>query len=121
MKSTLENSSPEIRAFIYQQLSDLEALLPQGTAVSVVVEDPALSPTYKARPKKLSEKKVVMQLETAAGNLLVESENQDVYAAITKARDDLKVQLATLQSFLAEENIDRSNQIENILTHKYLH
>lgn len=121
MKNSLEGSSPEVRAFIYQQLAELESLLPQGTAVSVVVEDPSVQSSRAQKVAAPSRKRVIMQLETAAGRFFVEGKNDDIYKAITKAKNDLKDQLTILQSFLADSNSSRSNHIENILSQKYLH
>lgn len=118
-----ENSSPEIRAFIYQQLADLEGLLPQGSNVSIIVEDPSvikipldLKMAKRAKSKK---KKVIIQLETTEGNLLVESEHLDIYKAIQAAKENLRNQLSALQSFLNLE--DRDKQINDIIDHTYLH
>ncbi len=49
-----ESTSPEIRAFIYQQLTDLEGLLPQNSNVSIIVEDPAIIKKNKKSTEKES-------------------------------------------------------------------
>lgn len=110
-----QNTTPEIRAFIYQQLTDLEGLLPQNSNVSIVVEDPAIL----KKSKKAQEKKVMIQLETEAGNFVVESEHLDVYKAIQAAKENLRSQLSVLQAFTNGE--DRDEKINNIIEHKYLH
>jgi ribosomal subunit interface protein len=121
MKQTLSpniNTTPEVRAFIYQQLTDLEGLLPQGSNVNIVVEDPAL--LSKAKKPKIFKKKVMIQLETEAGNIVVESEHKDVFKAISLAKETLRGQLTTLESFLGGAE-DRDQKIEDILAHKILH
>lgn len=121
MKETIAtpaNTTPEIRAFIYQQLTDLEGLLPQGSNVSIVIEDPAI--LNKDKKKKHFKKKVMIQLETEAGNIVVESENFDVYKAIRLAKETLRGQLSTLQSFLMDAD-DRDQKIKDILDQKILH
>lgn len=118
MKHTLnsqQNTNPEIRAFIYQQLTDLEGLLPQNSNVSIVVEDLAVI----KKTKKAQKKKVMIQLETEAGNLVVESEHMDVYKAIQAAKENLRSQLATLQAFIGAE--DRDEKIDGFINHRYLH
>jgi ribosome-associated translation inhibitor RaiA len=118
MKHTLnsqQNTNPEVRAFIYQQLTDLEGLLPQNSNVSIVVEDPAVI----KKTKKAQKKKVMIQLETEVGNLVVESEHIDIYKAIQAAKENLRSQLSVLQAFTNAE--DRTEQINNIIGHKYLH
>lgn len=124
MKSTTPNNniasaSPEVRAFIYQQLTDLEGLLPQGSNVSIVVEDPNLLPKKEGKKSKLQKKRVVIQLDTSAGNLVVQNENLDVYKAIQGAKEELRGQLATLQNFLSPT--DRDQEIEDIISNKLLH
>lgn len=123
-----EDSNPEIRAFIYQQLSDLESLMPQGSNVSIVVEDPTmlkiksnqiLGDRKFLKKTKSFKKKVVIQIETAEGNLLVESEHHDVYTAIQAAKENLRGQLSALQSFLNPD--DRDKQISDIIEQKMLH
>lgn len=123
-----ENSTPEIRAFIYQQLSDLEGLMPQGSNVSIIVEDPAMlnkrsgkvnSDKKNSKKFKSKKKKVVIQLETAEGHLLVQSEHLDVYKAIQAAKENLRGQLSALQNFLNPD--DRDQQINDIIDHKQLH
>lgn len=119
MKSTLNtpqnNAAPEIRAFIYQQLTDLEGLLPQNSNVSIVVEDPAII----KKSKKEFKKKILITLETEAGNLVVESEHVDVYKAIQVAKENLRSQLTALQSFIGGD--ERDQEINNIIEHRYLH
>jgi ribosomal subunit interface protein len=111
------NTTPEIRAFIYQQLTDLEGLLPQGSNVNIVVEDPALLSKSKT---KVFKKKVMIQLETQAGNIVVESEHKDVFKAIQLAKETLSGQLSTLQNFLGETE-DRDDKINEILSNKIIH
>lgn len=120
MKHTLnpqQNTSPEIRAFIYQQLSDLEGLLPQNANVSIVVEDPGFLKNEKT--KKAHKKKVTIQMEAEVGNLVVESEHLDIYKAIQAAKENLRTQLSVLQAFMSPD--DRDQQIEDIIAHKTIH
>lgn len=112
-----KNTPPEIRAYIYQQLTDLERLLPQGSAISITVEDKSL---LDKNTKPNAPKKVVIYLETSIGNLLAESKNKDVFKAIKVAKEHLKAQLSTLQGVLVRPE-DRANEIENIIRHPYLH
>ncbi len=112
-----KNTPPEIRAYIYQQLTDLEGLLPQGSAVSITVEDKSLLP---GQTKVASPKKVIIYLETSSGNLLAEAKHKDVFKAVKKAKEHLKLQLFTLQSALMRQD-ERANEIENIIRHPYLH
>lgn len=113
------NTSPEIRAFIYQQLTDLEGLLPKGSNVNIVVDDPATL-NKSLKKSKTYKKKVMIQLETEAGNLVVESEHKDVYKAIQIAKENLRAQLSALQSFLSDVD-DRDQMIDDIITHKVIH
>lgn len=123
--NSIASASPEVRAFIYQQLTDLEDLLPVGSNVSILVEDPNLLPTsQKAQSKKKGKKKahkkrVIIQLDTTVGDLVVENENFDVYQAIRGAKEELRGQLTTLQSFL--DPMDRDQKIEDIVSNKLLH
>ncbi len=113
-----KNTPPEIRAYIYQQLTDLEGLLPQGSAVSITVEDKSLLPGQIK--ETVSPKKVIIYLETSVGNLLAEAKHKDVFKAVKKAKENLKAQLSTLQLALTRQD-ERANQIENIIRHPYLH
>lgn len=115
ISSSEANAAPEIRAFIYQQLTDLEGLLPQNSNIAIAVEDPGLL----KKSKKAQKKKVMMTLETEAGNLAVESEHLDVYKAIQAAKENLRSQLVALQSFIGSE--DRDKEINDIIEHRYLH
>ncbi len=106
-KANDKNTTPEVRAFIYQELNDLDGLLPEGTALSVVVDD------------KTKLNKVAIHLQSTVGNLYVESEAKDVFKAIRKAKDDLKTQLSALQSFLAGD--DRETLVQNAINKHYIH
>ncbi len=123
--NNIASASPEVRAFIYQQLTDLEDLLPQGSNVSILVEDPNLLPAAqkvaksKKSNRKKQKKKVIIQLDTTVGNIVVENENFDVYQAISGAKEELRGQLTTLQNFL--DPIDRDQKIEDIVSNKLLH
>lgn len=107
-KAKTPDAAPEVRAFIYQELNDLDGLLPAGTALSVVVDD------------KANKNKVAIHLQSNIGNLYVESESKDVFKAIRKAKENLKDQLSALQSFLIETE-DREMQIEHIINKDFLH
>jgi ribosome-associated translation inhibitor RaiA len=118
MKSAIDNlnnAAPEIRAFIYQQLTDLEGLLPQNSNVFIMVEDPSLL----KKSKKKQKMKVIINLETEVGNLAVTGENTNIYKAIQSAKESLKTQLSALQSFLVGE--EREQEIHRIMEQRYLH
>lgn len=107
-KTKTRDAAPEVRAFIYQELNDLDGLLPAGTALSVVIDD------------KSNKNRVAIHLQSTVGNLYVESESKDVFKAIRKAKDNLKDQLSVLQSILIETE-DREMQIEHIINKDFLH
>ncbi|MCB0393676.1 MAG: hypothetical protein KDD25_03920 [Bdellovibrionales bacterium] len=76
------NSSPEVRAFIYQQLNDIEYLLPAGSSVNVSVS-PDQTKTFRAQ----------IEVVGPDGAISSTAMNKDEYAAIVAAKRDIKTQL----------------------------
>lgn len=112
--SATVKSSPEVRAFIYQQLSDLEEFLPQGSAVSVSI--------LPEETKKLSFCAKI-EIMTPGGTLLSTAIHGDEYAAIVSAKRDIKSQLEFWFHLgeLEENDDSRERLIEAISEKRYLH
>lgn len=111
----IDKANPEVRAYIYQQLSDLEPLIPKGSAIAITVDEEKAA-TKSEKPKKY----VSIILKTTMGDLVVKSTHKDIYKAINTAKTDLAGQLANLQYWI-DENDERKLQIDLMMNHKYLH
>lgn len=108
-QNKIDKTTPEIRAYIYQQLSDLEHMIPKGSAIAITVDE-----------DKKEKKYVSIVLKTALGELVVNSQNQDIYEAIQDARHDLEGQLSNFSGMIDEDEL-REGAVDHLMTHKYLH
>jgi ribosome-associated translation inhibitor RaiA len=104
-------STPEVRAFIYQQLNDLEHLLPVGSSVSVSV-----------MPEKKSTFMAQIEVIGPAGTLHSTAIHKDEYSAIVAAKHDLKSQLEFWFNVSADDDRDfvRSAILDAIKNKHYL-
>lgn len=105
----VDKTTPEIRAYIYQQLNDIEHMIPKGSAIAISVDE-----------DKTHQKTVSIILKTVIGDVIVNSQNPNIFTAIQEAKDDLEGQLTDLSSLIDEDDV-RSMALDQLLTHKYLH
>jgi ribosome-associated translation inhibitor RaiA len=75
----LDSVTPEIRAYIYQQLADLEPHLPEGSAISIVINE---------NPKSGSHASTI-KVDTPYGEVSAIEEKQDIYESLSAAKDSL--------------------------------
>ncbi len=105
----LDKTTPEVRAYIYQQLNDIEHMIPKGSAIAVSVDE-----------DKTHQKTVSIILKTVIGDVVVSSQSTNIFAAIQAAKDDLEVQLSDISSIIDEDDV-RSMALDQLLKNKYLH
>ena len=134
--------SGEIRAFIYQQLSEIQSLLPEGSAVQVSVS--AVEPQNegsqgenikpKHRVTSSSKKRRVrkgrspaltqaeIHVESMGGQMVSMAQSKDEYWAILEARAKMEKQIKILEDtqFYAGEEA-REDLVDAITAKQYLH
>ncbi len=91
--TSLQNVNPEIRAYIYQQLADLEVLLPEGSAISISIDN--------------SDKKMVetaIKIETPYGEISALEESVDIYECLNQAKENLVKQLGEIHRIASEQD-----------------
>ena len=108
----LKNVNPEIRAFIYQQIADLEPHLPEGSAISFILNEDS--------PKAVAG----IQVETPFGNIEAQGEPGTIFESLTSAKELLIKQIGEITREMDEGEAsaaDYDDAIEAVMNKEYLH
>lgn len=114
--------NPEVKAFIYQQINELEGFVTPNTVVTVMAKDAnKLAKQYemegveydKQELKKMY--RVAIVLKEAGATAEAEGIDKNLFVAIQKAKDNLLKQLIEIQNTVISQQ-DRNTEV-----HQYLH
>ncbi len=111
LKYTVETfaSDPEVKAHIYQQLTEFEPYLLPGSHIAVLIRD---------RKEATNRKKgvvVTFSLSAEGGQIHGKGAAADVYEAAKIAKDDILKQFDSIQNQLVSAQ-DREVEINEIMT-----
>jgi ribosome-associated translation inhibitor RaiA len=91
-----EATDRELKAYIYQQLMEIQPYLLNDSQVAVTVS------LKHQRPKKKKHFLVTLSAKLEDGRMETEGQDGDVYQAFGKAKDLMLLQLAELQNALMD-------------------
>jgi ribosome-associated translation inhibitor RaiA len=113
----------ELQAYIYQQVSEIEPYLVPNTQVAVLVqsiEEKAKSTDEMAAKKvKVAQPKILVKLvaSIAAGEIEAEGIDNDVYQAISNAKNYLIYQIEAINN--SEDSEERDTKVRNLINGNY--
>lgn len=114
--------NPEVKAFIYQQINDLEGFVTPDTVVTVMAKDAAkLAAQYDMEGIEFDKKelkkmyRVAIILKEAGATAEAEGMDKNIFVAIRKAKDNLLHKLVEIQDSVVSQQ-DRNTEV-----HQYLH
>jgi ribosomal subunit interface protein len=119
--------SPEIKAYVYQQIAELEGFVTPQTTVAVVARDPLKlaiqletdgTPIEREKLGQMYRIGIVLKEEDA--KIQAEGLHEDIYEAIRIAKDKLLQQLVEIQDSVVSQS-DRQEQINFALSNPQLH
>lgn len=123
----LIEQNPEVKAFIYQQLSEFEPFLTPETIVSVVAKDPLkLALQYETEGKEFDKRKMKKQhriaivLNNSGTTVEGEGVHKDIYQAIKLAKVSLLKHLQEIQDTVISQK-DRLSAINHYLQLPIVH
>lgn len=126
-KDLLENSGPELNAFIYQKISEFEPYMTEKTSVAVVAKNPlSLISKLEDEGVDISKKelrkmhRVAIMLSEDGTSIEAEGLNEDIYEAINQAKEKLLAKLADIHDSVVSAQ-DRAVQIQNYLNAGHIH
>ena len=108
----MHNVHPEVRAFIYQQMADLERFLPEGSNVSILINDDLQS-------RKLKKVSATIRIQTPYGDLRALGETGDIYHSLQEAKAVMLRQLGEMHRMSSEQ--DRTFDVAMDSTARKLH
>ncbi len=108
------SNEQEVKAYIYQQLNELETLIPKGSVISVEINE---VPGQRPKTPTIATR---MSVQTPAGELLVDEMNEDVFTSITEATNSLAHQLTLLKT-TSEAQINRNVLVDFYSQNTYIH
>lgn len=107
----LENVSPEIRAYIYQQLAELEPHLPEGSAISILINENPKSGSHAA----------TIKVETPFGEVKAIEEKHDIYESLSAAKENLVKQIDVVTRAMLENETESDVLVDAIRNKQNLH
>jgi ribosomal subunit interface protein len=108
--TNLQNVNAEIRAYIYQQLADIEQLLPEGSEISIFIND---------NDKKKIETNI--KIETPFGEIHAFEESPDIFESLSQAKENLVKQLSEIHRATGEQDPETDQLIQAIVDKRLIH
>ncbi|MEK2646921.1 hypothetical protein [Bdellovibrio sp. BCCA] len=123
----LIEQNPEVKSFIYQQISEFEPFVTPQTVVAVVARDPKkLALQYETDGKEFTREglkklyRIAIVLNESGTTVEAEGVHQDIFEAIKAAKDNLLTKLVAIQDSVISQQ-DRIIEINHYLQHPVLH
>ena len=120
-------SSPEVKSFIYQQITEFEPFVTPQTVVAVVARDPRkLALQYEAEGKEFDRKelkklhRIAIVLKEGEATVEAEGVHTDIFNAIKLAKENVLKKLVEIQDSVIS-NQDRLIEINHALQNPLLH
>ncbi|HEX4924398.1 MAG TPA: hypothetical protein VFV50_09940 [Bdellovibrionales bacterium] len=102
-------ATPEVRAFIYQQINEFEGFLPSGSSVGVLL--------HEAHDHIVA----TIEVHSVAGNLQCHGVGSDPIEALVDAKNIMLYQLEALREAQAHEKERAEEPLKPMRVHRYRH
>lgn len=123
----LIEDSPEVKSYIYQQISEFEPYVTQQTVITVIAKDPEkLALQYEADGKNVdledlkSHFRIAIRLSEGDARISAEGVDKDIFAAIRSAKELLLKKLVDIQDNIVSQK-ERNIAIHHALQNTTLH
>lgn len=123
----LIEQNPEVKSFIYQQISEFEPFVTPQTIVAVLARDPKkLAIQYETDGKEFTREglkklyRIAIVLNESGATVEAEGVHEDIFEAIKAAKDNLLRKLVEIQDSVVSQQ-DRIIEINHYLQHPVLH
>lgn len=108
------DTSPEVRAYVYQRINELTPYLPQNTKTGITLEE------VKKEDSKQAFFQASIDLESESAIITSYGQAEDVFEAISAAAQDLQAKVSALHEIITS-NHDRDLAIRQVSQGHYLH
>lgn len=125
-KDTIEDT-PEVKSYIYQQISEFEPFITPETVVSVISKDPKkLARQYEMDEKEFdiellkTQFRISISLKEGDAKLVAEGLDKDIFTAIRMAKELLMQKLMSIQDSVVtqqERNMAVYQALQNTMIH----
>jgi hypothetical protein len=123
----LIEDSPEVKSFIYQQISEFEPYVTAQTVITVIAKDPEkLALQYEADGKDVdleelkSYFRISIRLSEGDAKISAEGVDKDIFTAISSAKNILLKKLADIQDSVVSQQ-ERNMAIHHALQNTMIH
>jgi ribosome-associated translation inhibitor RaiA len=113
LEKQLEAMEPEVKAFIYQTIIEFEPFITPSTLISVIAKDPKKSTKGGQKKSENQTWRISISLSEDGTTLEEEASDDNIFSAITQAKDKLVKVLGEIQDSVIS-NQDRTAQINHI-------
>lgn len=113
----LEQIHPEVKAYIYQQMAEIEQLLPEGSNVTIQISDHSDEDDIRLSNNVASK----IRIRTPYGEINALEKATDIYNSLFLCKQSLISQLGAMQRHVAEEQSERSHVVESVIKKERLH
>lgn len=107
--------TPEVKSFIYQQISDFEPFLTSSSLVSVVSKEP-----NEIKHREPRAHNILISIKEDGVSLQEEGSSDNIYEAILEAKNKLYKRLVSIQDSVVSQ-LDRIAQLRSIRNNSNLH
>jgi hypothetical protein len=123
----LLEKNPEVKSFIYQQISEFDQFVTPETVVTVVSRDPKkLALQYETEGKEFTKQqlsklyRIAILLTEGKTKLEAEGINENIFEAVRMAKDSLMQKMLLIQDSVVSHQ-DRLIEINHYLQNRGLH
>jgi ribosome-associated translation inhibitor RaiA len=125
-RSAMEDT-PEVKSYIYQQISEFEPFITPETVVSVISKDPKklvrryeLDETEFDYEDLRTQYRISISLKEGDAKLIAEGLDKDIFTAVRKAKESLMKKLMKIQDSVVtqqERNMAVYQALQNTMIH----
>lgn len=112
-ESKVIETTPEVKAYVYQRLQDFSPYLNDKSETGVVIQKLKADADHEGFLVHLS-------ISTEGGSLAATGEGNDVFSAIARATDHMMAQVSAIHN-ITISNRERDLEIRQASSHSYLH
>lgn len=119
--------NPEVKSFVYQQISEFAPFVTPQTIIAVIAKNPLkLAIQYETEGRDFSKEELKklfrISISLSENDAKVEAEgvHQDIFEAIRLAKENLLKELITIQDSVISHQ-DRIIEIDHFMQHPVLH
>lgn len=116
---SISEETLEARAFIYQQLQDIEHLLPDQAQIAVSIQQ-VWKTNNETRVPEPPRYRVKLSFDLENGKVVASGLDEDVYESALEAKEEMTLKLEAIHEH-TNSSRERDLEVRNLLQNNWLH